>query len=193
MHELSTSFVLGYHGCDRQVAEALLNGKPFKKSENDYDWLGHGIYFWESNPHRGLEFARELMSRSTHVTEPAVVGAVIQLGFCLDLMSSAGIKAVQAAHEQFEHFLEVAGGKKPRNSMGNDLLLRKLDCGVINHLHQVRERVDLAAYDSVRGVFLEGDRIYENSGFFAKTHVQICVRNVRAIKGVFRVPNDQLA
>ncbi len=39
--------VLAYHGCDAAVAERLLRGEPFRKSENDYDWLGAGVYFWE--------------------------------------------------------------------------------------------------------------------------------------------------
>jgi hypothetical protein len=50
LHKLSSSFVLGYHGCDRAVAEKLIAGAPFITSENDYDWLGSGIYFWEANP-----------------------------------------------------------------------------------------------------------------------------------------------
>jgi hypothetical protein len=45
VHRLATSFILGYHGCDANVAKKLIDGKPFKKSENDYDWLGPGIYF----------------------------------------------------------------------------------------------------------------------------------------------------
>jgi hypothetical protein len=49
---LTTSFILGYHGCDADVATRLIEGEPFKASENDYDWLGPGIYFWESNPQR---------------------------------------------------------------------------------------------------------------------------------------------
>lgn len=60
MHTLSSTFVLGYHGCDRTVGEKLLSGEDFKKSENSYDWLGAGIYFWENNPKRGLDFAREM-------------------------------------------------------------------------------------------------------------------------------------
>lgn len=39
--------VLAYHGCDVQVAERLLRGEQFKKSQNDHDWLGEGVYFWE--------------------------------------------------------------------------------------------------------------------------------------------------
>lgn len=47
MHELSSSFILAYRGCDRSVAERLLDNKPFKISENQYDWLGSGVYFWD--------------------------------------------------------------------------------------------------------------------------------------------------
>jgi hypothetical protein len=39
--------VIAYHGCDADTAERLLRGEPFKKSQNDYDWLGSGIYFWD--------------------------------------------------------------------------------------------------------------------------------------------------
>lgn len=39
--------VIAYHGCDVETAERLLSGEPFKPSQNDYDWLGEGIYFWE--------------------------------------------------------------------------------------------------------------------------------------------------
>ena len=32
--------VIAYHGCDADTAERLLHDEPFKKSQNDYDWLG---------------------------------------------------------------------------------------------------------------------------------------------------------
>jgi hypothetical protein len=41
-------------------------------------------------------------------------------------------------------------------------------------------------------VFIEGAPIYEGSGFFEKTHIQIAVCNPDCIKGVFRVPDAQL-
>ena len=49
---------------------------------------------------RGIEFAKTGRSRGK-VTAPAVVGAVIDLGFCLDLISSTGVAAVKAADEDF--------------------------------------------------------------------------------------------
>lgn len=54
------AFVLGYHGCDKEVGEQILAGKAdFKTNEeNTWDWLGHGIYFWENNPKRAKEWAQ---------------------------------------------------------------------------------------------------------------------------------------
>ncbi|WP_309143670.1 DUF3732 domain-containing protein [Bradyrhizobium sp. CCGUVB4N] len=92
MHTLTTSFVLGYHGCGASVAERFVAGDDFKKSTNAYDWLGPGIYFWESNPVRGIQFAEELKIRGRRrIRKPAVVGAAIDLGLCLDLTTAAGI------------------------------------------------------------------------------------------------------
>jgi len=59
VHRLSSSFILGIHGCDRTVGESLLKGAAPKPSRNKYDWLGPGMYFQEANPLRGLEFARQ--------------------------------------------------------------------------------------------------------------------------------------
>lgn len=48
------SMVLGFHGCDEFVGEDILSGKVrhLATSVNKYDWLGEGIYFWESGATR---------------------------------------------------------------------------------------------------------------------------------------------
>ena len=66
-----------------------------------------------------------------------------------------------------------------------DLLIRELDCAVIERIHRFGEEMNTEEYDSVRGAFIEGKRIYPNSGFYEKTHIQICVRNPNCIKGYF--------
>jgi hypothetical protein len=64
-----------------------------KVSENDYDWLGTGIYFWEFGPDRAMAWAEELHGRyPKRVTKPAVLGAVIQLGTCLDYFKPNAVK-----------------------------------------------------------------------------------------------------
>jgi hypothetical protein len=197
VHNLSASFVLGYHGCDSETAQKLLRNEPFVKSDNEYDWLGSGIYFWEANPDRALLWARDSAIRKAvegTVVEPAVVGAVVDLGFCLDLISANGIRAVEEAYEGYREAMATIGQSLPINSGGDDLRLRNLDCAVINYLHATRRKDPrLADFDSVRGVFTEGKQIYPNAGFREKTHIQICVRNEAMIKGVFRVPQEHFS
>ena len=191
MHQLAASFILGYHGCDKPVGERILKGTPFKQSNNDYDWLGPGIYFWEANPLRGLDFAREAKKRRTlDIKNPFVIGAVISLGLCLDLTTAAGIEQVRAAHKSLAEIAVAAGRTLPKNAP--DGLLRRLDCAVIQMLHTIRSYHDDQPIDSVKGIFIEGLPIYEGSGFHEKTHIQIAVRNPDCIKGVFRVPPVQL-
>jgi len=54
----SQSLVVGYHGCDRSLAESVVAAKEdLKPSHNAWDWLGHGIYFWEDSCARALRWA----------------------------------------------------------------------------------------------------------------------------------------
>ena len=115
----------------------------------------------------------------------------MDLGYCLDLISRAGIESVKASYLDLKNDAEKSGMKMPVNQGGSDLLQRRLDCAVINYMHAVNERDKRRSFETVRGVFLEGEPIYETSGFREKTHIQICVRNLSNIKGVFRVPAEQ--
>lgn len=186
MSSLIASYVLAYHGCDKSVAEDLLGGADFKVSRNGYDWLGPGTYFWEANPQRGLDFARQLAARkNSSVQEAAVVGAAIDLGLCLNLTSQAGIQQVQDAYAQLTQLAQSTGMALPKNSP--DQLQRNLDCRVIEWLHQVRADTGAEAIDTIRGVFVEGGPIFPHSGIYEKTHIQIAVCNPDCIQGVFRV------
>jgi hypothetical protein len=186
---LAASFVLGYHGCDRAVADQLLAGEPFRPSANDYDWLGGGIYFWEANPQRGLAFAERSSQRpKSKIKTPAVVGAIIDLGVSLDLTTTNGVETVLEAHSSFSQQMTAAGFPMPVNQ---DDLRRQLDCAIIEHVHLIYQRIN-ARIDSVRGVFTEGKPIYTGSRFDRETHVQIAIRNPDCIKGVFRVPEAHL-
>lgn len=196
MHRLSAGFVLGYHGCYKDVGERILKGDSFQPSKNDYDWLGHGIYFWEANPNRGIEFIREKSARDKkagrRTGKPFVVGAVLDLGNCLDMTTSAGVEAARAAHATLAKEMAASGDQMPVK--GNSHFLRPLDCAVLNKVVQIVSLSSaLEAIDSVKGAFIEGDPIYPASGFREKTHIQISILNAeRCIKGVFRVPEHHL-
>jgi hypothetical protein len=117
----------------------LLSGEEFNSSDNNFDWLGRGVYFWHSNPLRGLQYASELMTRpgGPKVEEPYVVGAVIDCAYCLDPFSSTGIEAVRQAYADYIVVSHAARAEMPKNVLGPDLLLRCLDCAVIKHLHSL--------------------------------------------------------
>lgn len=157
-------------------------------SQNDYDWLGHGVYFWQSNPLRALQFAAE-----TKKNKPTVVGAVINPGLCLDLATTSGIAEVRRAHDALGSHYSAIGGRPPENSGGADRLARRLDCAVLQMLHDIRKQGRERSIDTVFGIFLEGQPIYKDAGFYEKTHIQVCVRNPSCIIGVFRVPDPASA
>lgn len=144
------------------------------------------------SPDRALEyiqFLKDHPSRSKKpIQKPAVIGAVIDLGHCFDLLDYRSLQLLKSSYDVFKSIWEKIGKKLPENkNVGNseDLLLRELDCAVIETFHGLREMAKEVHYDSVRGVFWEGGPLYPNAGFREKDHIQICIRNPNCIKGLF--------
>jgi hypothetical protein len=188
MYSVLPSFVLGFHGCDKRVGEDILAGKSrLLPSENSYDWLGSGIYFWENNPRRAFDYAKMVQANPKRsngkVDDPFVIGAVIDLGRCLNLTESKSIEILKQGYDLYTQSCSAAEFPLPQN----DGLLRRLDCAVINMVHKFYRDENKPPFDSVRGLFLEGDKVYDNAGFFKESHIQVCIRNPNCIKGYFRV------
>lgn len=189
--------VLGFHGCDAAVGERVLRGDEthLTRSDNKYDWLGSGIYFWENDPQRAWEFALEGMSKPKQskgfVETPFVLGAVIDLGFCLNLLGREACDEATEAYETLAGAANASSEPIPENK-GRNMGARFLDRAVIETVHATRELFDelqpgqYLPYDSVRAAFLEGDHLYTGSGFAAKNHIQLAIRNTACIKGYFR-------
>ena len=189
MYNTLPNLILGFHGCDKEIFDDVIcKNKSLKYSKNKYDWLGHGIYFWENNFERAYEFACQKKKWSPKkIKEPAVICATIHLGRCLNLASSNGLNLLKTHYRIFESECKVLGitmpkNRKPTNSNGKDYLFRELDCAVIESFHCEVEKNKLPAYDSVRGLFIEGEPIYKGAGIYEKTHIQLCIRNVNCIK-----------
>jgi len=193
MSRRRTSFVLGYHGCDAEVGERILKGESVRHSEEDYDWLGHGAYFWESDPGRAWMWADAKVARGT-CSEAFVVGAIIDLGNCLDLTEQESIQELSDAYEGLKDSFSASGNELPENKdtqkfPSGDKLQRYLDCAVINYLCTSMDEAN-SPYDTVRGLFVEGSPAYPGAGFYALTHTQISVRNSECIIGTFRVQRE---
>lgn len=177
--------LIGFHGCERSVAEQVLAGKThLNSSENDYDWLGSGIYFWVDSYERAWHWAQS----SSSIQDPYVIGAFIDPGLCLNLTDFGINEELRTAYQLLEQTFVGLGQPLPKNTLNHQgtLMLRRLDCAVINFLHQLRVEQGQPAFDTVYGVFEEGESLFPGSALKEKTHVQLAVRNPQTLLGYFR-------
>ena len=142
MYSNLPNLIIGFHGCDRST---LYKHERLRASHNSYDWLGNGIYFWENSLDRAEEWAISYCKRynkkkpDKKQKEPAVIGAVISLGHCLDLTDYGSTSILQTGYKILKLELSRIGKTLPvnRNMNGSkDLLLRELDCAVIERIRR---------------------------------------------------------
>jgi hypothetical protein len=201
MYDIRPNLIIGFHGCEASIRDALItNPDKIKISKKPYDWLGHGMYFWENNYERALQWAQEKKKRSA-IKDPAVVGAVLHLGYCCDFLDSKYILMLAGFHDLISREYKTLNKALPQNrdlpyDQHKDRILRELDCTIIEFMHtkllrwanaDIKEKgfSDHKIFDSTRGMFTEGGPAFEGAGIFAKSHIQVCVRNLNCIKGFF--------
>lgn len=184
MYAKLPNLVLGFHGCNTLTFDLVVHkGEHLKPSENDYDWLGNGIYFWENSYERAHDWAV-----AKYGIDARVVGAILDLGYCLNMTDYRSTEILKLGYSLLEAYHSFSGTKMPENRKGRsetDLLLRNLDCAVIQQIHIYNEEMGYESYDSIRGIFTEGRAVYPGAGFIEKTHTQICIINPNCIKGYF--------
>ena len=161
--------VVGFHGTTRIAADLIL-ADDFILSENPYDWLGDGVYFFQDAPLRALEWAVD-----HHGPDAAVVGAKIQLIDCIDLLDAAWTKLMTDAYDQFLGLYKRAGLALPVQTPR----AHRLDREVINYIAGVLQEEGMTIR-CVRASFAEGGPVYPESAFFDRGHVQIAVRDIDA-------------
>ncbi|HEV7299734.1 MAG TPA: hypothetical protein VGN72_10245 [Tepidisphaeraceae bacterium] len=174
---------IGFHGTRRKTVESLLRGRVFDPSENTDDWLGHGIYFWEHAPQQAWWWAERRYGK-----EAAVVGAVLRLGQCIDLLDPKNAELLELQYQKVAADFKASGLRLPQNANNH----KYLDCLVFNQLF-----VDLASagfdVETVRAVFVPTgprQRVWSRSGIFHGAHIQLCVRESKNIIGVWSVRKD---
>jgi hypothetical protein len=179
---------IGYHGCERQIGLDIVAGnKKIIFSKNDYDWLGNGAYFWENNLDRAKQWANQ-QKKQGKISEPFVIGAVISLGHCLDLMSGDYLRLLSEQFKIVKDYFDRTNKILPQNntpSRSGEMLLRPLDCMVIESLHALNSKQGTPEFSTVRGVFFEGGPLFPGSSFTKQNHIQVCVRNHESILGYF--------
>ena len=147
LYSRRSNLVVGFHGCDKSVVDAVIAGKTeLLASTNDYDWLGSGIYFWENNEDRAWQWAKQLSTRkSSNVKEPAVIGAIIDLGYCLDLTDSFYLQELKTSYSVLKELYADTNMPLPRNETigkSTDLLIRKLDCAVVQTARRINAKAN---------------------------------------------------
>lgn len=183
---LPRSILLGYHGCHRALARQVVAGRlSLKPSLNDYDWLGHGTYFWADDPKRAGEWAKQ-----RGILQAGVVGAVIDLGHCLQLADRECLEFLREAYSHLKRTCEQEGIELPQNT-GRFFGSRKLDCAVFETVHRLRADRSLSPFDTVAAYFVEGEELYPRAAVRALDHIQICVRNPECILGYFLLVGDR--
>lgn len=117
MYSSKPTIVYGFHGIDKTSALKILTQKDnFRHSDNKYDWLGRGVYFWENNLERAKQYAIQDSKRcNSTVKDPFVLGAVLELGNCLDLLDQKYNDFLKVAYLQLEQDLNAEGIELPKN------------------------------------------------------------------------------
>ena len=137
MYSRRSNLVLGFHGLDESIGRRIIAGEDeLLPSQNDYDWLGHGIYFWENSLARAQKWAEQQSTRKeTSVKKPFAIGATIDLGNCLDLLDQYWLDYVGDAYTFMVEELKAEDKEIPKNtawtSTDIDFKKRELDCAVI--------------------------------------------------------------
>ncbi len=193
--------ILAYHGCDVTVRDQLVSRQlnSLTPSANRYDWLGDGIYFFEGDVERALAFAQsacdepERLLSAKPIVEPTVVGAILCVARCWDMMGVAGRNEFQVALAALGEAEEERGVDMPMNDAADPLeevsLVRSLDCAVFNMGHKLREDRGELPYQAVRAAFYQGRRIVESSEFRKGSHIQLAVRDPSCVLGWFLPPS----
>ena len=169
---LDPIIVTGYHGTTSSVAKQIIND-DFVASFNDWDWLGHGIYFWQDAPERAYNWAKTRIAKLGLKEPAAVVAARIQLDGFVDLLDQRGMTLLRdfAQSYQVQH---------PTSPLINKRGVNLLDCAVFNFASGMLTwlGVEVAGY---RAACVEGKALTPGSPIFDLSHVQLVVVNREAI------------
>jgi hypothetical protein len=176
--------VVGFHGTTAKVADALVAGEPFVASDSINEWLGRGVYFWEYAPKQAWWWAKRL-----RYPNPAVVGAMIRLGNCFDLLDSRNVEALRKAKDGMIKMMRREKIEIPKNRR----IYKSLDCAVFNSFYQQVEDEGEPKIDTARAAYVPTEsrkRIWEASWIYRDTHIQLCVREQNNILAVWHAHPD---
>jgi hypothetical protein len=178
--------IIGYHGTRLSVALDIVNRRRrFTVSRNRDDWLGHGTYFWEYAPQQAFWWAERRKKRQRWDEPIAILGSMIRLGFCFDLLDPYNVRYLLEVHEEYRETAAAAGRKIPQNANHH----KYLDCSVFQYAYAVVDDSGAEGpVDTARAVYVptgENKRVWSRSWISRGAHIQICVRHPACILGTW--------
>jgi hypothetical protein len=176
------SRVLGYHGCHILTSSGIQQPTDFLQSQNNYDWLGNGVYCWEYQPERALEWAQLRFGADN----ACVLEIDLTLGFCLNLVEPRFQQAIANHFKVIAEIADKTNFELPENEIGGRNR-HFLDRFVIESFCSVTESFSEHSYQTVRGIFGEGEPIFPGSCVLSQSHIQIAVRDISCVAAVNRV------
>lgn len=175
--------IYGFHG-NLQSPIDRARQQEYRREDLAGDWLGSGYYFWLDAPRRAWDWADEVAERAAkaHPEKAAEVPGVVlaQLQFndsWIDLLEQT---------PWFENFrivalnLMVSGLLPNQPGVLTASVLHRRDFAIIEKAMN-DARLNGVAVDAIRGAFIDGDTVMEQSAHYSQSHVQIAVRNPNVI------------
>ena len=157
--------IVGFHATTPEKARAILSTKKYTSSMSEFNWLGKGVYFWENDLQRAIEWGCNLYTPAN----TAVIKQTLKLGRCLDLTQRKWLECLKKTYLEVVKEFEKKGEKTPVNR-GSDRQL--------NSLLLERAKASYGSnFDTVRCAFSDGDEIGKGSGIFLRSHIQVVVLN----------------
>ncbi len=165
---------IGYHGTTLSAAQSIVTD-GFLPSNSPWEWLGHGIYFWQDAPNRAREWARDWHARKGYEGPIAVVAARIDLHAFVDLLDQVDMDLVSAYARKFEIRMAQLGSR-----LKNKYPVHRLDCAIFNFLTNVLSSRGRAVR-GYRAACVEGKAITTDSPIYDRSHLQLAVIDQDAI------------
>lgn len=158
--------VFGYHGTSELQVQSILR-EGFMPSQNSYDWLGSGIYFFDSAPGTAMSWAQRHFG-----SQAAVLKSEIDLTDALDLLDSTEMAVLR----EYARVIDIESMSLRQISGRNEK-----DCYLINTVCAALEDQRGTPVTAVRAAFREGKPVFPGSEIFDLSHVQIVVRDPSCI------------
>jgi hypothetical protein len=171
--------IYGYHGTSQTKAASILVD-AFRLSDNNYDWLGTRIYFFQDAPLRAKQWATQQYPRKL-----AVICAHLRLDNCIDLFDVGWQPFLKEVYNSFVDEYLSDGQPLPTQNPESSKAHR-LDCAFLNYSVNFLSKSG-QTLESIRASFMEGERLFPDSAIFDLAHVQVVIRNPTLIQTLYLV------